>query len=93
MAVDHAFWMGRPEQIPHLDEAAKVAVETAQFLDRRVVHAPDGVLDPRGLAPGRGDGPGRMHGTQGRVRNGPVPEDRPRSVKRSPGARDPDGLD
>ena len=68
-------------------------VETAQFLDRRVVHAPDGVLDPCGPASGRGDGPGRMHGTWGRVRIGPVPEDRPRPVKRSPGARDPDGLD
>ena len=81
------------EQFPHLDEAAKAAVETAQFLDRRVVHAPDGILDPCDLAPGRRDGPRRMHGTWGRVRIGPVPEDRPRPVKLSTGARDPDGLD
>ena len=93
MGVDRASGTRRSEQFPHLGDPAEAGLKAAHFRDRLVVHAEDGALDARGLAPRRGDGPGRMHGTRGRARMGPVPEDRPRTVERSPGARDPDGLD
>ena len=40
------------------------ALKAAHFHNRLIVHAEDGALDARDLAPGRGDGPGRMHGTR-----------------------------
>ena len=68
-------------------------METAKLLDHRVVHAPDGLLDARDLAPDRGDGHW-MKGRAGRgVSLGPVAEDRPRPLEFPPGASDPDRLD
>ena len=65
----------------------------AQFLDRRLVHAEDGLLDVRDLAPGRGGGSGRADGTGDRIPIGPVPEERPRPVKRPSGACHSNDLD
>ena len=45
------------EQFPHLGDPAETGLKAAHFRNRFVVHAEDGPLDARGLAPGRGDGP------------------------------------
>ncbi len=93
IAVDHSSGEARSEQSPHLNEAVKAAVETAQFLDRRVVHSPDGILDARNLAPDGCDGLGLLVGLLGGGGADPVSQDRPCAFEFPPTACDPGDLD
>ena len=89
MAVDRSSGEARSEQFLHLADPVEAGLEAAHFRNRHFVQAEDSVLDPRDLAPGRNGGSGRVDGMGIRVRIGPVPEGRPRPLKRSPGHATP----
>ena len=71
-AVDRSSGEARSEQCLHLADPVEAGLEAAHFRNRHVVHAEDGVLHPRDLAPGRNGGSGRVDGTGVRVRIAPA---------------------
>ncbi len=91
--MNHASGEARSERFPHLNEAVKAAVETAQFLDGRLVPSPDGILNAHDLAPDGRDGLGLPAGFFGGGGTDPVSQDRPCASEFPRAACDPDGLD